>query len=181
MIPARDPFAAPCQCGCGRHVAGRFARGHNARRQFGSPSERLAAHTEKSADSDCWLWTGACDQDGYGEIYADGRHERTHRLAYVLAHGAIPPGMFVLHSCDVPACVNPDHLRLGTHAENMLDMMARDRQSRGERRADAKLTEHDVRAIRQSPDTGVAVGRRYQISDVMVRMIRTRKKWKHVA
>lgn len=70
----------------------------------------------------CWLWTGFKKSTGYGvRSWKNRRGERTHRIAWMLERGEIPPGLHVLHHCDTPACVRPDHLWLGTHAENMKD------------------------------------------------------------
>jgi len=74
----------------------------------------------------CWLWTGATNGH-YGKIGVNGKTVPAPRVAYTLFRGPIPPGMFVLHSCDNPLCVNPEHLRTGTHRENMRDMAERGR------------------------------------------------------
>lgn len=79
----------------------------------------------------CLLWTRAKDDLGYGMIRWDGKVVRSHRLAWLLAYGEIPDGLCVLHKCDVPACVNPSHLFLGTKGENNAD---RDRKGRTYRR-----------------------------------------------
>ena len=76
---------------------------------------------------DCWLWTACLWPNGYGRISVKGRAVGTHRVAYELAYGPIPTGMFVCHKCDVPACVNPDHLFLGTNTDNVRDMWAKGR------------------------------------------------------
>jgi len=82
---------------------------------------------EKS-DKGCWLWHGKPNADGYG-LYT--RHGLlAHRMAYILTHGPIPGNLLVLHSCDVRHCVRPDHLRLGTHQDNMEDMRKRGRHGR---------------------------------------------------
>ena len=75
----------------------------------------------------CWLWVGPHDRDGYGSAPRTGGEVRAHRVSWVLAHGPIPPGRWVLHACDVPACVNPAHLFLGDHTINMRDRSAKGR------------------------------------------------------
>jgi hypothetical protein len=84
----------------------------------------------------CWHFTGWLDKDGYGVLIAHRRHQRAHRVAWALTHGPIPDGLLVLHTCDRPGCCNPRHLYLGTQADNMADMIDRDRRrSRAQRRA----------------------------------------------
>lgn len=69
----------------------------------------------------CWIWTGACGGDGYGNTTVDGKQIGAHRLSWTAFRGPIPAGIHVLHHCDISSCVNPDHLWLGTHADNMAD------------------------------------------------------------
>lgn len=77
----------------------------------------------------CWLYTGFRKWDGYGWVSRSGRCMTAHRYAWTLLRGPVPAGMHLLHNCDVPACCNPDHIRLGTHEENMADMKAKGRQN----------------------------------------------------
>ena len=110
-------------------------------------------HPELGDLGPCWLWTGPHDRDGYGAAPRTGGEVRAHRVSWVLAHGPIPPGRWVLHACDVPACVNPAHLFLGDHTVNMRDRSAKGRHpgfigGRGEDNGGAKLTDEQVLAIR---------------------------------
>lgn len=75
----------------------------------------------------CWIWTAYRDDKGYGCFGFRGKVWKAHRVAYELATGPIPTGAHILHSCDNPSCVNPEHLRAGTHADNMRDKVARGR------------------------------------------------------
>jgi len=121
-----------------------------------------------------------------------GRMRYAHREAYALANGAIPPGMFVCHRCDTPACCNPAHLFLGTHAENMADMSRKGRSMaqrsphkiRGERNGAAKLTESQVRGIRvafSAGETMASIARRHSVSDATISLIMRGRRWRHVS
>lgn len=109
------------------------------------------------SNTGCWMWLGTpSGRNGYGQIRIDGRLRQAHRVMYALAHGAVPPGRIVMHSCDTPLCVNPSHLRSGTHADNMADMKAkgRSRAPRGVQSPNAKMTEGMVREMRSLYSTG---------------------------
>ena len=86
---------------------------------------RFWSKVERSGS--CWLWTAGKDKGGYGTFDLNGMSVKAHRVSYTLANGEIPTGMCVLHKCDTPACVSPDCLFLGTHQDNMDDMMAKGR------------------------------------------------------
>jgi len=93
----------------------------------GSVSERLAAYSVPEPNSGCLLWLGGTLPFGHGMIRSRGRHIGAHRAAWEEANGEIPNGMWVLHSCDVPSCINPRHLFLGTQADNNRDMFRKNR------------------------------------------------------
>ena len=84
--------------------------------------ERIAKKVSLDSSTSCWLWTGCCSSNGYGRIIIDYKTVGAHRAAYLAYVGHIPRGLFVLHRCDVKSCVNPEHLFLGTHQDNMTDM-----------------------------------------------------------
>ena len=100
---------------------------------------------------DCWLWTASKYPTGYGQFSLNGKPHRAHRVAYELFVAPIPNGMYVLHQCDTPACVNPEHLFLGTQADNMRDMTEKARGSN----PSIKLTVEAARSIKSLLEQGV--------------------------
>ncbi len=98
----------------------------------------------------CWLWTAYKNHDGYGQFGLKNRKAiGAHRYLYIELYGPIPEGMCVCHTCDNRGCVNPDHLWLGTHRDNMKDRMAKKRDARGQRNGNVKLTDNQVRKIKK--------------------------------
>jgi hypothetical protein len=128
----------------------------------------------------CWLWRGGLFETGYGAFRHNGQTQLAHRFAAVLNFGPIPDGLNVCHKCDVKACVNPEHLFLGTHRDNMLDASVKGRMAHGERTGGAKLTAKDVSEIRQSTMTHAWLARHYGVDDSNIYCIRKRKTWKHL-
>lgn len=145
----------------------------------------VARHIDIRGDNDCWEWTGAGDDDGYGQVIFHYQRWRAHRLVWTLTHGPIPEGMLVCHTCDNRLCCNPAHLFLGTPADNMADKVRKGRgdAGRGEANGHAKLTEADVRLIRAYAARGLssaAMARVFGVSTVAVWSIVAGKTWRHL-
>lgn len=102
--------------------------------------QRIELNSIPEPNSGCWLWLGSVSRKGYGKAISGGRGYQMHRVAWERAHGSIPAGLYVCHKCDVPSCVNVDHLFLGTHTDNMRDMVAKGR---------GKFTTPPIEAIRR--------------------------------
>lgn len=141
--------------------------------------ERFTGKVGQPTSSGCVLWLGAHDKDGYGHIRFNGKIIRAHRAALELRLGRpLLINEWALHSCDTPACVNPDHLRIGTNSDNKIDSAMRGR-CRGQR-----LSVADVLAIRAFRAKGMLtpdLGRQFQISKRHAAKICQGTAWRHVA
>lgn len=144
--------------------------------------EQRMAHYTQISPTGCVLWTGRRNTDGYGQLTVKGNTQAVHRFAWEAVNGPVPSGMCVCHRCDTPACVNPDHLFLGTHAENMADRNAKGRQvaHKGISHPQAKLTVADVIAIRAAAGRYRDIGIRYGITATSVMRIKKRENWAHI-
>ena len=140
----------------------------------------------KVTEAGCWEWQGARASNGYGRITVGSRLDGTrrnlapHRLSYEQHVGPIPDGMFVCHTCDNPACVNPAHLFLGTPADNMADKVRKGRQARHESHGRAKLTACAVQAIREELAAGarqIDIAAKYGIAQTQVSAVKTGVSW----
>ncbi len=145
-----------------------------------SQLDRLLSRVTVTPDG-CWFYNGPVDRDGYGRFSQDGRPVRAHRSAYRLLVGPIPPGKCVCHICDNPACINPEHLWIGTHADNAADRNAKGRQAKGQRNGRAKLNCDAVRAIRAAASEctpKAEIARRFGISSRDVNKILSGEIWR---
>lgn len=151
-----------------------------------SDERRFWAKVEISGDDQCWSWKASTTHNGYGQVRFDGTMKRAHRISWILAKGPIPPGMLVCHSCDNRRCVNPNHLWLGSAADNTRDMLKKGRDGhgvlRGERVYGSKLTEEDVRDIRAWREfvPNYVLADLFGISLVSISCVINRKTWSHV-
>lgn len=113
--------------------------------------------------SGCWLWNGVLDKKGYGRIFVNRKRYFAHRLSWIVHNGEIPQGMYILHKCDNPTCVNPDHLFIGTQKDNVDDCIEKGRRKHvaeslcriyGSKNGGARLTENDVIEIKKRLSVG---------------------------
>lgn len=176
-----------------------YCKAHYARLQrWGNPLGGLPSRTRapvedrlkrnlKPNENGCLEWMGDRYKRGYGRIREGGSSHRslyTHRVAWISANGEIPDGMYVCHKCDNRLCCNPDHLFLGTPADNSADMVAKGRSARGESAPGAFLTEADIRRIRQLRSEGLLytqISDRTGVDHRYVGAICRRTAWRHVA
>ena len=158
-----------------------------AKGQIVAPAhERFMSKINIETSTGCWIWSGATESRfGYGKFRLNGRSINSHRAAWELFVGAIPNGMFVCHKCDVPACVNPSHLFIGSSDDNNKDRAAKGRtvSPRGVLNHHAKLSEDDVRAIRKLRShgmTGTEIAEQFPVHHCAVYDILNNKTWRHV-
>ena len=104
-----------------------------------SLQERFEAKVERLPWSGCWVWTATCNSWGYGQVRVGRKMTQAHRVSWGLRFGPIPDGSLVLHRCDVPCCVNPEHLFLGTPQDNVLDMRRKLRDNGADKINSAKV------------------------------------------
>lgn len=151
--------------------------GPRARRPL---SERFWGNVEKRGADECWPWVGSSWTYGYGSIQIGGREGRKHqsnRVVWLLMNGEIPDGMVVRHKCHNRACCNPSHLELGSRADNVQDMWSR---PDGAPKGNAKLTEVQVREIRNDDRSCRVLGEIYGVHSAHISSIKRRRTWKHV-
>ena len=135
--------------------------------------------------SECWPWT-ACTKGGYGMIKYQKRSYFAPRVSWEIANGPIPDGTCFCHTCDNPTCVNPAHLWIGTHLDNMRDRDSKGRnyrgmQARGQSHGRSKLTDQDVLAIRArigEPIKDIAAD--FGVARSLISKIHLRQNWKHI-
>lgn len=197
--PSRIKTGDPKYCSLG-------CRGNNRIKK--TIATRFWEHVDKKSDIECWLWKGSFNEHGYGQLFVGTvqsqngkvaqKHAPAHRISYQLFNGTIPRGLFVLHRCDTPSCVNPKHLFIGTQLDNMKDASNKGRMScgdkhyahthpellaRGEKHGSSKLREQDIIKIRELAASGIKqseIASLYSIGQYEVSRIVSRKRWCHV-
>jgi hypothetical protein len=147
--------------------------------------DRIGFYTDKGDGSGCWTWTGRINACGYGQLGVSGKLRSAHRLAYESSVGSIPDGVQVCHKCDVRSCVRPDHLFLGTQADNIRDMVSKGRarggSHLGERNGRSKLSADQVREILAANGlTQRQIAAHFGVSQTLIGRIRSGKNWSQV-
>lgn len=149
-----------------------------------SLQQKLLSKIALSTETGCWEWTACKFKNGYGKIRDGKDMRRAHRVSYEVFRGSIPQGQVVCHGCDHRGCINPNHLFLGTQAQNMADMTAKGRRRglRGSTNSQAKLSETDVLAIRSS--NGIKhrdLAAQFGVHRTLISQIRSGKSWRHMS
>jgi hypothetical protein len=140
-----------------------------------TPQELFWNKVNKNTENGCWEWTGALDTWGYGQFTSKQKRYSSHRLSIEWA-GFDPKGKIVCHKCDNPKCVNPDHLFLGTQSDNMLDMVSKKRNNNTHK----KLSDDQVRDIRQSTETYEILCKTYDVSLATIWKVKKKMNYKDV-
>jgi hypothetical protein len=169
------------------------------KRIYGTIEERFWPKVNVRGDDECWPWLAATWL-GYGHLMVNRKPKKAHRISWELAHGPIPDGLFVCHRCDNPPCVNPAHLFLGTHADNMADAAAKGRTMSGDdhwvrkhpelawggrrtTRGACRLVDAQVLEIRRRRANGegvVPLGQAFGVSHATISDICRRRTWRHL-
>lgn len=180
---------------CGSVIASKKNAERARRRGYGFCSSRCSGARRKSLfsrfservspepNTGCWLWLGSLNPHGYAQLGAGGAgtgSRTAHRVAFEIFKRPLNHGEVVCHSCDNPQCVNPDHLFVGTDADNVRDCISKGRNAFGERCGQSKLSDEIVRAIRKSDKTHSELAREYGCSVACISNARAGKTWRHV-
>lgn len=156
------------------------------RNQNNSPIEVDRFMEKVNKTEYCWLWTASLNYLGYGQFSVKSKMKKAHRYSYELFIGKIPAGIKVLHKCDVRNCVKPDHLFIGTQADNVLDMCKKGRNvaipMRGEDNGMAKLTQEKVKEMREiRKNIGLSytkIAKLFNVSQMAAYRAINRQSWK---
>ena len=148
--------------------------------------ERFWENVDIKGDDECWEWIGYSGGLDYGQIQFNKVNYYAHRLAYIIAYGEIPEGLYICHTCDNPPCVNKKHLFAGTCTDNARDMIKKGRKVCGDKKGikngRAKLNEEQVRQIREMSNIkkNSEIARIFNVNDCLIGAVVNRQTWKHI-
>ncbi|TAM15933.1 MAG: HNH endonuclease [Pandoraea sp.] len=183
---------------CGKYYSKGYCIKHYQRlRAHGDPSiclkvavparERFLSSIKTVGE--CWVWTGSTNETGYGFLSIGSKSDKSrrnvlaHRFSFEMHKGEIPAGLNICHVCDNRACVNPNHLFAGTQADNVADMVSKDRHQKGSRNGRAKINEAVASQIFdevKSGKTHTVVAQKFGVTRSLVSLIASGKRWRHV-
>jgi len=154
-------------------------------RKMGDARQRFDEKWMPEPNSGCWLWIGAYSSFGYGQLWGGKSfgvpgNIAAHQASWIFNRGPIPDGMVIMHKCDNPSCVNPDHLRVGTFKDNTADMLRKNRSPKGESSYRAILKEADIKVIRDRSIPIKELTKRFGVTKAAIDNIRLRRSWRHV-
>lgn len=141
--------------------------------------ERFWSHVDRTGgEFACWPWTASRDKAGYGYCMIHGKRHKSHRVAAAISVGFVDEDYLACHHCDFTSCCNPNHIFVGTQADNMKDCRDKRRTASGERSSKSKLTYSEVEEIRSSSGSLRKLGARFGVSGVQILRIRRGDQWK---
>lgn len=144
------------------------------------PVERFLKFVEKDPITGCWLWLGCKSKKGYGRFqWHTGQSVQATHAAFILFIGPIPVGCDILHSCDNPPCVNPQHLFPGTNLDNVIDRCIKGRTAKGEKKPNAVIEESFIPMILKDPRTLREIAQTYSVTHTTILRIKHGTNWKH--
>lgn len=136
--------------------------------------QRLDHHSMPEPNSGCLLWIAGVNNKGYGVLSIGPKALKAHRVAWAHRHGPIPSGLQVCHKCDVPSCININHLFLGTNQDNALDMIAKGR------KPVQSLVPEDAIAIYHSTESSASLSEKYGVDRSLITRIKAKRSWKRI-
>lgn len=150
---------------------------------FKTMKESLEAKFMKGKNNECWNWTHATSNHGYGSFTFNGKRYIASRLAYEIYIGPIEKGHHICHKCDNPKCVNPSHLFSGTIKENMSDMVKKNRSAKGQNHSQSKLNDRQVKIIKKlikQNRKNIEIAAKFNINRRTVNHIKSETRWSHI-
>lgn len=142
--------------------------------------DRIDAKIQPEPNSGCWIWLGAINENGYGRVSWLRRNAHAHRVVYEILARPLKAGEQVLHRCDNPCCVNPDHMFIGDPALNKADSVSKKRHVHGEKHPTSKLTDETALQILRAPGKYRDIAKQFGVHNSIVWGIKARKHWKHL-